>query len=105
MTRQARVRLAAILWLVFAFVAWNAVFDRVLVVEGRRYAHDAGVAAKEGRPFIRIDDRMRPAISYGARLASGVGLAIAVFGVSAVIFAARRQTARRFSGSESPRRN
>jgi hypothetical protein len=81
--------LASALWLVLAFVVWNVVFDRVLVLAGRRYAHAAAIAAREGHPYILIDDWMRPAIAHGVRLASVTALGIAVFGLVAVAAASR----------------
>ena len=90
MTQRARVRLAALLWIVLAVVVWNVVFDRVLVVAGRQYAHDAAIAAKAGQPYLRIDDRMRPAIAHGVKLATAIGAVIAALGLGAVALAARR---------------
>jgi hypothetical protein len=82
-------KLAAALWLVLAFVVWNVVFDRVLVLAGRRYTHAAAIAVREGHPYLRIDDWMRPAVSRGVRLASATALGIAVFGLTAVVIASR----------------
>ncbi len=90
MTSRTKVRLALLLWIVLAFSVWNVVFDRVLVLAGRRYSHDAVLAARAGQ-YLRIDDVMRPAVADGVRVASTAGGAIAVFGVSAVWLASRRQ--------------
>jgi hypothetical protein len=38
-------RMARWLWIAFAIVVWNVVFDRVLVLAGRQYVHAATVAA------------------------------------------------------------
>ena len=62
MIRQ--VKTAAMLWVVFAVVVWNVVFDRVLVLEGRRYVYAAATA---------------------------VASPIALFGLLAVAFAAKRR--------------
>jgi hypothetical protein len=95
--RRPSVRLAAALWLVLAVVVWNVVFDRILVLAGRRYSYAASMAAREGRAYLRIDDWMRPAVAHGVRIASVTALAIAVFGLIAVAFAARidRERSRR----------
>lgn len=85
--RSARV--AAALWLVLAFAVWNVVFDRILVLAGRRYSFAAVTAARDGHDYVRIDDWMRPAIVYGVRVASIAALAIAVFGLIAVAIASR----------------
>lgn len=94
MTGRTQVRLAAALWLVLAVVIWNVIFDRVLVVAGRRYVNDALAAANRGGPFLRIDDRMKPAVVRGVWLASGVATLVAVGGLAAVVVAARRERRR-----------
>jgi hypothetical protein len=47
------------------------------------------MAVGQGRPYVRIDDWMRPAIAHGVRVATVAGIAIAVFGLIAVVFALR----------------
>lgn len=88
---RARVRLAALLWIVLAIVVWNVVFDRVVVLAGRAYVGEASMAAREGR-YLRIDDAMRPAIVHGIVLASAVAIPIGLFGVGAAIYAAYRSS-------------
>jgi hypothetical protein len=80
---------AAALWLVLAFAVWNVVFDRILVLAGRRYAFAAVTAARNGHDYVRIDDWMRPATLHGVRVASVVALAIALLGLMAVAIASR----------------
>jgi hypothetical protein len=82
-------KLAGALWLVLAFVVWNVVFDRVLVLAGRRYTHVAATATREGHPYVLINDWMRPAVSYGVRVASVTAIGIAAFGLIAVVVASR----------------
>jgi len=82
-------RVAAGLWLVLAFSVWNVVFDRILVLAGRRYSYAAAMAVREGRAYVRIDDWMRPAIAHGLRVATVAGLAVAVSGLIAVAIASR----------------
>ena len=54
--RAARaVRRTAILWAVLAFVAWNAVFDRLIVLGGRQYIRDA-VRREAAGSYLPIDD-------------------------------------------------
>ena len=77
------------LWLVLAVLVWNVVFDRILVLAGRRYAYAAGTAVRDGHAYIRIDDWMRPAITHGVRVATAAGLGVAVFGFVAVVVASR----------------
>ena len=83
------VRWAVGLWLTFAFVVWNVVFDRILVLAGRRYSFAAVTATQNGHDYVRIDDWMRPATVHGLRVASVVALAIALFGLMAVAIASR----------------
>ena len=87
------VRLAVVLWLLFAFAVWNVVFDRTLVLAGRRYVWAASLAARHGGPFLRIDDWMRPAIADGIRVASAVSGAIVVLSMAAIYAAQRRDRA------------
>ena len=83
-------RLAAVLWVVFAFLVWNVVFDRTLVLAGRRYSYAAAVAARRGEVLLRIDDWMRPAIRHGLLVASASALAVAVCGLAAIALAIRK---------------
>jgi len=86
--RRSR-RLATLLWLVLALTVWNVVFDRILVLAGRRYANAAATAMRQGHDYVRINDWMRPAVAQGVRVASVVALVIAVFGLIAVTIASR----------------
>ena len=80
-------RVAAWLWVVWAFVVWNVVFDRAIVVAGRDYLKVARAAEKNGA-FARIDDTMRPAQSRALWLATASAGVILVVGFVAL----RRQT-------------
>jgi hypothetical protein len=91
-------RLAAALWLVLALVVWNVVFDRILVLAGRRYSYAAAMAVRDGKNYLRIDDWMRPAIAHGVRVASVTALGIAVFGLIAVVLANRLDKRRSSAG-------
>jgi len=83
------VRLAVALWTIWAVVVWNVVFDHVLVMAGRSYLHAAGVAARRGGPYARMDDWMRPALTRGLWLATAAGAAILVVGFVSTRLAAR----------------
>lgn len=93
MTAPRAVRLAVVLWLLLAFAVWNVIFDRTLVLAGRRYVWAATIAARQGGPFLRIDDWMRPAIAHGIRVASAVSGAIVVLGMAAIYAAERHDRA------------
>jgi hypothetical protein len=82
-------RLAAGLWIVFAVVAWNVVFDRVIINAGRLYAKAAKQAARESQVVLLIDDWMPQAVSRAVRVATAVGGSIALFGLGAVAWASR----------------
>jgi hypothetical protein len=84
-----RRRLAVALWIVWAVVVWNVVFDRVLVEAGRAYVRTAMAAAAGPGPYARIDDAMRPAVPRALALASGAAAVIAVVGLMAFRRAAR----------------
>jgi hypothetical protein len=67
------VRLARILWLTWALLTWNVVFDHVIVVAGRDYivaaiaaAHSPAVPPR----YANMDEWMRPAVTRGLWMAS-----------------------------------
>jgi hypothetical protein len=80
--RLARVAIA--LWIAWAVVVWNVVFDHTIEVAGRAYLHAAALADQSGGPYARVDDWMRPAVSRGlwtAGLAAAALLALGLIGV------------------------
>ena len=83
-----RRRAARWLWILFAFVVWNVVFDRVIIEAGREYVRVADAAAKGSGPYARIDDTMRPAQSRALWLATASAGVILIAGLGAL----RRQT-------------
>ena len=92
MTR--RTRLIAILWAVAAVVAWNAVFDRVIVLAGRQYIR-AAVAADQAGHSLAIEDWMQPAVVRAFWQATAVGVGVAIFGFLAVRRSVRKKSERR----------
>jgi ABC-type Fe3+ transport system permease subunit len=94
-----RQRLAIVLWLVWAVVVWNVVFDRVLVNAGRDYVRTAMAAANGQGPYARIDDRMLPALTQALVAATAAALVIVLVGLVAI-----RGAARRLTSAERPRR-
>ena len=85
-----RPRLVAWLWVMWAFVVWNLVFDRVIIEAGRDYVRLAVAASQEGGPYVRIDDTMRPARSRALRLATASAGVILVVGFVALRRAGRK---------------
>jgi len=76
-------RAATWLWIAFAFVVWNVVFDRVIVQAGRDYVDLAMAAARNNAPYVKIEDTMRPARSRALWLATASATAILVVFISA----------------------
>src|ERR1700689_5197092 len=75
------LRIATALWIAWAVIIWNVVFDQVIVLAGRRYIRAAALAAQAGGPYARIDDWMRPAVAGGLWMASAAAGAILVVGL------------------------
>jgi hypothetical protein len=98
---RSNVGVALALWIALAFVVWNVVFDRVLVVGGRQYVYAATRAARGSGPYVRVDDWMRPAVSRATRTASGAAVLILTIGVATCAVAARRRSAARVKSQVS----
>ena len=92
MTLRRPVLVAVVLWLVFAVVVWNVIFDRMLVLAGRRYSHDAVVLFRTTGRYLLIDDVMRPATARAVRTASVAAAAIAVGSLLVIRAAAKRDS-------------
>ena len=85
------VRVAWALWLAWAVIVWNVVFDRVIVVAGRQYIHAAYLAAANAAvPYARSDDWMRPAATRALWEASLAGVAVVALGFLLIGLARRR---------------
>lgn len=94
MTARRRIITAVVLWVVLAFLVWNVIFDRIIVLAGRRYSYDATLAFRAGH-YLHIDDVMRPAISHGVRVASLWAGGIVVVGLVLIRLAVARDGRRR----------
>jgi hypothetical protein len=77
------------LWIAWAIVVWNVVFDRVIVLAGRDYIAAALLAVRRGG-YARMDDWMRPAVTRGVWLASAASLTILLVGFLAIRYAAHK---------------
>jgi len=82
-------RLARALWIAWAVIVWNVVFDHVIVVAGREYLSAAVHAARSGAGYLGMDEWMRPAVARGLWIASASAAAILLTGLVAVAFASR----------------
>jgi hypothetical protein len=88
----AAARIARVLWIVWAILLWNVVFDHVIVVAGRDYIAAAGrAAAAPHGPFANMDAWMRPAVTRGFWIATASGGAVLLAGLAAT---ARRDQSR-----------
>jgi len=86
------VRLARVLWIAWAIVVWNVVFDHVIVVAGRNVIVAAGEASRATPPAapVNMDNWMRPAVTHGVWMATAAAGAILLAGLLSVNHAARR---------------
>lgn len=94
--RQPRraLRIARALWICWALIIWNVVFDHVIVVAGRRYIGAATAAANGPGQYARMDDWMRPAVARAFWTASGAALTVLVIGLILTSAASDRLPAR-----------
>ena len=88
----AAIRLARALWIIWAVVVWNVVFDQVIVRAGRDYLVAAGRASTTHGPRPNMDAYMRPAAERGVRIATAAGAVILFTGLAAVRAAAHRRS-------------
>ncbi len=82
-------RIARALWVAWAVIVWNVVFDRVIVVAGRDYIRTAIESTAAGRPRPQMDEFMRPAVPRGVWLSSASALAILAVGLPSIAYASR----------------
>src|SRR6266436_2920717 len=80
-------RIALALWIAWAVIVWNVVFDRVIVVAGRSYI---AAATAPGAPRANMDDFMRPAVTRGLWIASAAGGIVLLTGLACVRVAVQR---------------
>jgi hypothetical protein len=76
-------RIAQALWIAWALIVWNVVFDRVIVVAGREYLA-AAEAARAGAPYAHMDDWMRPAVVRALFIATSAAGIILIVGFTAL---------------------
>ena|SRR5215204_4392323 len=82
----ASARLARALWIAWAVIVWNVVFDRIIVVAGRQYVFAAAsaAAANPAAPPLNMDDWMEPAVRRGLVAATAAAGVILVTGLAAI---------------------
>jgi hypothetical protein len=86
---RAAARLARALWIAWAVVVWNVVFDHVIVRAGREYVAAAGRAAAAHAARPNMDAFMRPAVTRGLEIATASGALVLFTGLASVRAAAR----------------
>jgi hypothetical protein len=86
-------RLARALWIAWAVVVWNVVFDRVIVVAGRQYVFAAAsaAAANPAAPPLNMDAWMVPAVNRGVVVATAAAGSVLIIGLTFISFATRRE--------------
>jgi len=96
MGQMRAARIARALWLVWAVLLWNVVFDHVIVVAGREYivAAKSVVNTPAPRRHPNMDDWMRPAVTRGLWTASVSAGLVLVTGAVLVRLAAARPVQR-----------
>jgi hypothetical protein len=86
-------RLARALWIAWAVIVWNVVFDHVIVTAGRQYIVAAERAVRGSAAvaphFENMDDWMRPAVTRALWTATASAAAILAIGLPAIHLAAR----------------
>lgn len=78
-------RLARALWIAWAVIVWNVVFDHAIVTAGRLYVVAAARAAAShaaDAPVVRMDEWMRPAATRGLWTASAVSGGLLLVGLA-----------------------
>jgi hypothetical protein len=77
-------RIARALWMAWALIVWNVVFDHVIVVAGRDYiaaANQAAFSRTVPRQYENMDAWMRPAVTRGLWMATASAMVILLAGV------------------------
>jgi hypothetical protein len=90
-------RIARALWIAWAVIVWNVVFDHVIVVAGRTYIAAARQTAdaNPSGPLPDMDDWMRPAVTRGLWIATAAAGGILLTGLAAARVVTRRSPALR----------
>ena len=92
--RRAR-RFAQVLWVAWAVIVWNVVFDHVIVVAGRAYLAAAGPTVKGPGPYLQMDVWMRPAVVQGLWTATASAVAILLVGLVSIRWSDRSRASSR----------
>ena len=77
-------RLAIALWMTFAFVTWNVVFDRAVADAAVEFSRGQIVRYQHGESLLSIDAAFRPRVRRAALIASAWSVPVVVLGAFAV---------------------
>jgi hypothetical protein len=83
-------RLVAALWLAFAVVAWNVIFDRLVWTAATEFTREQVVRYQAGQSVTSIHDGFSPQMRRAALQASLWTLPIILAGAAAVFLPFRR---------------
>jgi hypothetical protein len=82
-------------WLAAGVVAWNHVFDKMIIAAGREYVYRQQLYERKAGPMVTIEQIMGPAQRAAARTAARSGLAVSGFGLAATLYVTARLASRR----------
>jgi hypothetical protein len=85
-----RRRVAIALWVVFAVVAWNVIFDRLVWTAATEFTRDQVLRHQAGQPVTSIHEGFSPRVRIAAMQASLWTLPIVVAGAASIYFSFRR---------------
>ncbi len=92
---MSRARLAALLWLLFAFVLWNAIFDRQVDGAVWEYLRLESRHFQGHGPPVTVAGVVHPGVARGAMLATAVASTVAAAGLAAIAAASRGRRRRK----------
>jgi hypothetical protein len=78
-------RVVLALWLAWAFVTWNVVFDRAVAVAGAEFTRDQIARHQQGEPVAFIEEAFTPRVRAAAVEASLYAAVILVAGAVVVV--------------------
>ncbi len=102
--RRRTFVLVAAGWLLAGALAWNYVFDTMIVNAGRDYVYHQQLFERKRGPSVTIEQIMGPAQARALRTASWSGLAVAGAGLAVTVYVAARLAAvrkKRFTSQAS----
>ena len=81
---RAAARLARALWVLWAVIVWNVVFDQVVVRAGREYIAAAGRAGVSRSARPNMDAFMQPAVTRALWIATASAGVVLLVGLASL---------------------